>query len=139
MEIEIGTPVRGIFDDSPLGDRDENGRIREETLRDPDRICEEINRIMRVVEELRATVDGHERRQRVFDGLHEEIDRLSLQIAGLSADGVSERRIEAIDERINGCERTKVTEKQAIDIAHACVAGNRIALRTSSTRSTTRS
>ena len=29
-----------------MGDRDENGRIREEVLRDPERICEQINRIM---------------------------------------------------------------------------------------------
>ena len=82
---------------------------------------------MRVVEELRTTVDGHERRQRAVDGLHEEIDRLSLQIAGLSLDRISERRIEAIEERINSCERTKVAEKQAVDIAHTCVAGSRVA------------
>ena len=46
MEIDIGTPVREIFEDSPLDDRDELGRTREEILRDPERICEEIRRVM---------------------------------------------------------------------------------------------
>ena len=118
MEIDIGTPVREIFEDSPLDDRDERGRIRQEVMRDPDRVYEEIRRIMRVVEGLKTTVEGHERRQKVVDALYEEIDRLSLQIAGLSPRGSSDSRIEAIEECIKICERTKVTEERALDIAH---------------------
>ena len=57
MEIEIGTPVRGVFEGSPLDDRDDQGRIRDEVMRDPEKIYEEIRRIMRVVEELKTTVD----------------------------------------------------------------------------------
>ena len=50
------TPQRSPHvNDSPMGDRDKYGRVREEVLRNPERICEEINRIMRVVEELRTT------------------------------------------------------------------------------------
>ena len=39
MEIEIGTPVRGVFEGSPLDDRDDQGGIREEVMRDPEKVC----------------------------------------------------------------------------------------------------
>ena len=125
MEIDIGTPVREVFEGSPLDDRDERGRLTEEVMRNPERVYEEVRRIMRVVENLKATVDGHERRQKLVDGLYDKLDRLGLQIAGLNPnDGT---RINAIEERINVCERTKVTEERAADIAHMCVTGSRVA------------
>ena len=96
-------------------------------MRDPEKVYEEIRRIMRVVEELKTTVEGHERRQKVVDGMYEEIDKLGLQIAGLSPRGSDISRIEAIEERIGVCERTKVTEERATDIAHMCVTSSRVA------------
>ena len=127
MEIDIGTPVREIFEGSPLDDRDDRGRIREEVMRDPEKIYEEISRIMRVVERLKTTVEAHERRQEFIDGLYEEMDKLGLQIAGLSPRGSNNSRIEAIEERVSTCERTRITEERAVDIAHMCVAGSRVA------------
>ena len=125
MEIDIGTPVREVFEGSPLDDRDERGRLTAEVMRNPERVYEEVRRIMRVVENLKATVDGHERRQKLVDGLYDELDRLGLQIAGLNPN--DDTRINAIEERINVCERTKVTEERAADIAHMCVTGSRVA------------
>ena len=116
--------MREVFEGSPLDDRDDQGRIREEVMRDPEKVYEEIRRIMRVVEELKTTVERHERRQKVVDGMYEEIDKLGLQIAGLSPRGSDISRIEAIEERIGICERTKVTEERATDIAHMCVTGS---------------
>ena len=55
------------------------------------------------------------------------MDKLGLRIAGLSPPGSSNSRIEAIEERISVCERTKVTEERAVDIAHMCVTGSRAA------------
>ena len=127
MEIEIGTPVREVVEGSPLDDRDDQGQIREEVMRDPEKVSEEIRHIMRVVEGLKTTVEGHERRQKVVDGMYDEIDKLGLQIAGLSPRGSDISRIEAIEERVGICERTKVTEERATDIAHMCVTGSRVA------------